>query len=358
MKTQNLTRLHQQYLMNKKYQFTLHAVIILAISLIVQPASADVLIMRNGDQITGELISKEKQILKFKTSYAGTLEIHWDEVSELKTKKPIQIMMDTNEILSSNTIKNLEDSTIIKSVTTDDTRTVKRSSVTYINPEAWQSGNGYKFSGKINLGIEYQRGNTDSDEIDLNTELALRRKDDRLRFFLDLEKDKAAGVTTKDKWYLDGKYDYFLTQKRYYFGSLRLESDTFADLKLRSGLGTGIGHIFYNGKKLNLSAELGGSWIYEEFSNQRNNDYAAINWAIDFDKYVFTDFTQLYHRSTGLQGLDDIEDVVIKTWTGLRFLLPHGFIASLEAKVEFDNTPAIDKDRIDNTYTIKLGYGW
>jgi len=57
-------------------------------------------------------------------------------------------------------------------------------------------------------------------------------------------------------------------------------------------------------------------------------------------------------------GLENLDDVVIKTWTGLRFLLPRGFIASLEAKVEFDNTPAIDKDRIDNTYSIKFGYGW
>jgi len=316
------------------------------------------LLMRNGDQLTGVVIKKEKKVLHFKTPYAGTLEIHWDEVSELRTDKPIKLMLDSNEIISSDTIRNSDDSTIIKSATTGETRIVKRSTLTHINPESWETGDGYKFSGRVNLGIEYQRGNTNSDEIDMDSELKLRRKNDRLRFFLDLEKDKVLGITTKDKWFLTGKYDYFINQKRYYFAGLRLESDDFANLKLRSGLGGGIGNIFYNDKKLNLSGELGASWVQEVFDGQENNDYPALNWSIDFDKYVLTDYTQVYHRSEGLQGLDNIEDVVVKTWTGLRFLLPHGFIASLEAKIEFDNTPAIDKKRIDNTYSIKLGYGW
>ncbi len=344
--------------MNTLLQLTRPTLVLLSLVIVFQPASADVLLMRNGDQLTGEVIKKEKQVLHFKTPYAGTLEIHWDEVSELKTDKPVKLMLDSNEIISSDTIRNSDGSTIIKSATTDETRIVKRATLTHINPESWQTGDGYKFSGRVNLAIEYERGNTDSDEIDMDTELVLRRKNDRLRFFLDLERDKASGITTKDKWFLSGKYDYFINQKKYYFAGVRLESDAFADLNLRSGLGGGIGYIFYNDKKLNLSGELGGSWIYEEFDSQENNDYPALNWSVNFDKYVFTDFTQVYHRSEGLQGLEDIEDVVIKTWTGLRFLLPHGFIASLEAKVEFDNTPAIDKDRIDNTYSIKIGYGW
>jgi len=340
------------------HRVSLHAFLMLAITLVSHPVLADVLIMRNGDQITGEVINKENNILHYKTPYAGILEIEWDEVSELKTDKPVKLMLEDNELLSTDTIINSQDSTLIKSATTEETRTIKRTALTHINPESWQTGNGYKFSGKVNLAIEYERGNTDSDEIDMDAELVLRRKNDRFRFFLDLENDKALGITTKDKWYVNGKYDYFINPRKYYWGGLRLESDAFADLSLRSGAGGGIGYIFYNSKRLNLSGELGGSWVFEEFSSQENNDYPALNWSLDFDKYVFTDFTQVYHRNTGFQGLENLDDVVIKTWTGLRFLLPRGFIASLEAQIEFDNTPAIDKDRIDNTYAIKFGYGW
>jgi len=309
MKIKKLNSFFHQLIMNTVLQLTRPAFVFLSLVIGMQPVSADVLLMRNGDQLTGVVIKKEKQVLHFKTPYAGTLEIHWDEVSELRTDKPVKLMLDSNEIISSDTIRNSDDSTIIKSVTSDETRIVKRATITHINPESWETGDGFKFSGKVNLGIEYERGNTDSDEIDIDAELTLRRKNDRLRFFLDLENDKVSGITTKDKWFLTGKYDYFINQKKYYFAGVRMESDDFADLNLRSGLGGGIGYIFYNSKKLNLSGELGGSWVNEEFDNQANNDYPALIWGIDFDKYVFTDYTQVYHRSEGLQGLENLDDV-------------------------------------------------
>ena len=344
--------------MKERYQLARRALLMLLIYFVTYSAYADVLIMRNGDQITGKVIKQEKHILEFKTPYAGTLKIQWDEVSELKTDKPIKLMLENREIISSQSIKNSSDSTVIEPYPPAEPITVKRTAVTYINPEAWQSGDGYKISGRINLAIEYDRGNNDTDEIDIDAEVTLRRRNDRIRLFTQIEQDKAAGITTKDKWLLTGKYDYFITERKYYFGSLSLESDEFADLNLRSGLGAGMGHIFYNSKKLNLSGELGGALIHEEFDSKENNDYPALIWAVDFDKYVFTDFTQAYHRQSGILSTEDTEDIIIKSWTGLRFLLPRGFIASLEANVEFDNTPAPGVDRVDNTYSIKFGYGW
>lgn len=339
-------------------RYTQHALFFLLLLFAAQTVYADVLRMRNGDQITGKLIKQQDGIIEFKTPYAGILKINWGDVSEVTTDKPVKLMLENREVISTSAIKNTADTTVIEASDGAETRTVKNTSVTHINPAAWQTGDGYKTSGKVNVAIEYDRGNNDSDEIDIDAEVTMRRINDRIRLFAEIEQDKAAGVTTKDKWLLTGKYDYFKTERQYYFGSLSLESDEFSDLNLRSGLGAGIGHIFHNSKKLNLSGELGGTWVHEEYDSTENNDYIALGWAVDFDKYVFTDFTQLYHRQSGTMSVEDTEDIVIKSWTGLRFLLPHGFLASLEANIEFDNTPTPGLDRVDNTYNIKLGYGW
>ncbi len=333
-------------------------VLFLTAMLSVDAVYADVLIMKNGDQITGQVLKQAQQVLEFKTPYAGTIKVNWDEVSQLQTVKPVRIMLDDKQIVSTRAIRNEADSTIIETETGTTPVIVKRKTLAYINPESWRIDGGYKTSGKVNVALDFERGNTDTDEIDLDAELTIRRAHDRVRLFADLEKDSSSSVTTKDKWLTTGKYDYFVSERHYYYGSLYFESDELADLNLRSGLGGGIGYLFYKRKKLNLSGELGLSWAREDFENEDLNEFGAMNWAIDFDKFVFTDFTQFYHKHLGVLSLEDTEDVIVKSWTGLRFLLPHGFSASLEANVDFDNTPAAGKDRIDNRYSIKLGYGW
>ena len=67
---------------------------------------------------------------------------------------------------------------------------------------------------------------------------------------------------------------------------------------------------------------------------------------------------QFYHRHTGLWSMDDTGDLVWNTWTGLRFPLHWGFVASTEMQVEYDSGAAKNKDEVDTTYTLKLGYMW
>ncbi|WP_170185842.1 DUF481 domain-containing protein [Pseudoxanthomonas dokdonensis] len=51
----------------------------------------DVVVMRNGDRITGEIKGIERGILTFKTDSMGTLSIEWDEVAQIKTDQYLEI---------------------------------------------------------------------------------------------------------------------------------------------------------------------------------------------------------------------------------------------------------------------------
>ena len=79
---------------------------------------------------------------------------------------------------------------------------------------------------------------------------------------------------------------------------------------------------------------------------------------IYFDKYLFGEFMQVYHRQGGLWSMDDTSDLVWNTWTGLRFPLVLGFVASTEMQVEYDSGAADEADDLDTTYSLKLGYAW
>ncbi len=62
---------------------------------IVSSASAgektDILVMDNGDKITGELKSVRQGQLSYKTDNLGTLTVNWDSVASLVSNKTVEV---------------------------------------------------------------------------------------------------------------------------------------------------------------------------------------------------------------------------------------------------------------------------
>ncbi len=58
-----------------------------AMVLVVAPLSADELLMKDGSRLLGKVVKQEDGTLDFETSYAGTIKVKWDEVSELHAER-------------------------------------------------------------------------------------------------------------------------------------------------------------------------------------------------------------------------------------------------------------------------------
>ncbi len=98
--------------------------------------------------------------------------------------------------------------------------------------------------------------------------------------------------------------------------------------------------------------------MLEDFDDQSDNNYWAGYWEVNFDKYLFRDIMQFYHRHWGIWNVEETDDLAMDSWTGLSFPLQAGFVASTELRVEYDRGSAEDRDNLDTTYRFKLGYQW
>lgn len=331
--------------------------------IVLQPVaklSADELIMQDGSRLFGEVVKRENGTLEFKTSYAGVIKVKWAEVSELHADKPMELMLDDESTLTAQQIKNTEDGIFIDNDIEPDLSkpSLDQSELAFINPDPWRTGKGFKLDGHINFALQKERGNTDKDEIDVDGDVIWRFRHDRFTMFGELERDSNNNKKTKDKWKLNNGYDRFFTKKWYAGAFLGLEHDKFAGLNLRTIVGPKMGYQWFESKALNLRTEAGPMYVDEDFDNDKDDDYIALGWAINFDKYLFDAFMQFYHRQRGLWSMDDTNDLVLDSWTGLRFPLTWGFVASTEIQVEYDGGAAKDKDDLDTTYSLKLGYQW
>ena len=326
-----------------------------------QQVWADELLMKDGSRLIGEVVKRDNGTLEFKTSYAGIIKVTWDEVAELHADEPMKLMLDDESISTAKHIKSSEDGLIVYD---DDIQpdlsepSLAQDELAYINPEAWRTGDGYKLDGHINFALSKERGNTDKDEIDVDGDLIWRFKDDRFTTFGEFERDRNNNEKTKDKWKLDNAYDHFLTKQWFVGAYLGFEHDRFSDLNLRTSVGPKVGYQWFEGKAMNLSTQAGPIYVDEDFDSSPDDDYIALGWGIDFDKYLFSEFMQFYHRQTGFWSMEETSNVVWNTWTGLRFPLIWRFVASTEMRVEYDGGAAEGTDDTDTTYTLKIGYQW
>jgi Protein of unknown function, DUF481 len=339
--------------------------IFVLLCLSITMAQADVLILKNGDRITGEVINETSGVLKFKTSYAGTLSINWSDVSEIKSAEPMILLLEGDDVLTGQVVKNIGEMIQVGNEDPSSVTELTKESVNEINPESWLLGHGYKLSGLVNVSLEFDRGNNVNDDIDLDGRLEYRRLFHRATLFGQYEEKTTEDVTTKLKWVVAASYDFFPRNEwSYVFDAqdwfiglgLNLKKDEFADLNLRTRLGPHIGYQFYDSKPLNLFIQGGFEAVKEDYADGTENKYWATAWRLKFDKFIYKENLQFYFISDGLYGFAKPNKVILEDWIGFRIPLKAGFIASIEAEIDYDSQPAEDAEKLSSTYRFKLGY--
>jgi putative salt-induced outer membrane protein YdiY len=319
---------------------------------------ADELLMKDGSRLLGTVVKEDGGVVEFKTSYAGVIKVKWQEISEVITDEPITVLMNDHETIDTKHVKNTEAGLVLAKESDGTAETVSESDVAYVNPEPWRLGKGMKWSGNINVDLNYERGNSDKDEYNGDWKTTFRWRNDRLKFYGDYEREKSNDVLTDDNWRINGRYDHFVTEKFFYGANLGMEHDRPADLQRRTIVGPLVGYEFYESTAMNLDVAGGPMYVNEEFYAADNRDYLALGWAVDFDRFLIPDRMQFYHRHRGLLEPGDTDNLVWDAWTGFRFPIYAGIVATTEVLLEYDGGAPDGVDDTDTTYNLKLGYQW
>ena len=318
---------------------------------------ADELIMKDGSRLLGKVLKEDDGVVDFETSYAGTIKVKWSEISELIADEPMTVLLENRETRAVTSAKNTEAGVVLADES-GTTETIPPSEIAYVNPEPWRVGKGMKWSGRMNVDLNYERGNSDKDEYHGDWETTFRWRDDRLKFYGDYEREKSNDVLTDDNWRINGRYDHFVTRKFFYGATLGMEHDRPADLQRRTIVGPLIGYEFYESTAMNFDVAGGPMYVNEEFYEEDNRDYLALGWAVDFDRFLIPERVQFYHRHRGLLEPGDTDNLVWDAWTGFRFPIYAGIVASTEVLIEYDGGANEGVDETDKTYNVKLGYQW
>lgn len=328
-----------------------HALALAALGVCAIAAQADEVQLSNGDRLTGTITDIAGGKLTIKTDLAGEVTVDTKDVTTFSTNDPVKLKLKDGQRL---------DTRVGAGATTQSVAIDPRGEVPIGDVKQLQTGLG-KWTGSITAGATLSRGNTESDNYSLSAAAVRRTEDDRFTlgagYYLGRQEDPTTGdkFTSVDNWFAQGKYDYFVSEKLYYYGVLRVERDRIAGLDLRVMPGVGVGYQWVESPDFNFSTEAGLSYVYEDYDTGGSDEHVAARLAYHVDKR-FNDKVTGFHNLEYLPSLERLDDYNIIADAGLRAALTTNMFGEAKVEWRYDATPA--PGAVNNDLRFILGLGW
>ena len=345
-------------------KFTLSS-LALAVSLASSPMlyadteapAPDEIVLIDGSRILGTVTESREGVVTIETDFAGTLSVAIDKIDTLKTSESVVVLLADDTVIRDKPLL-IEDKQLVLADGASVGPEYPLQELLVVNPEPWELGQGYKWTGLVNFAMSMERGNSDTDELDYKLDTQWRSKRDRYTLRWNGEIDEANNEKNADNWQAIAKYDYFLTDPNYWGMLVAAEKDKFKDLDLRYMVGPYLGRQIFDQPIFALQAELGVSYVNEQYNVAEDQDYPATNWSLRATSDYLGGDSKLYFDQVGIWNLDETSDVVVNSTFGLSFPLLWNFEAAAEILWEYNSGAVEDVDDLDETYKVRIGYTW
>lgn len=325
--------------------------------------------LAEGSVIVGAITDMRDDIIYVKTAFSDEdLAINASLVESLEWLERAELLMDDNSLVVVPAIKVTAGKIALNG------QSVPFERIAIMNPADWEEGKGYHWTGDTSTAIAFNRGNTETDEFDVKLNMVLTSTRDRFTVNSYYERDDAYNrttvanstisqkVVTADNWKVLGKYDYFLSDSRNYFGTnASVEADSLAGVSLRTYVGPYVGRRLLNTDAFQLDGELGFAYVNTDYAsalNQQDNDYLGVNWNLTGESNLFGGDSRLYLRHVGIMDASDAQQLILKNTVGLAFPLLYGLEGAAEITLDYDGTAADDREELDQVYSLRVGYAW
>lgn len=257
----------------------LHAVLCL---LFAFPVFAGQIVLKNGDKLTGEIISSDATTLTLKTEYAGEVKIKRDAIASISSEEPLNVQLADRTVVGVVAPVEEKEAVVIRAPGTEAItapiadvaafrnevmqRRFEREQERQLHPKLndfWQ--------GFVSFSVAGASGNADT--ATYSTAVAASRAAGKNKMALYFNQVYATQSTvepfgaTANR--LSGGYrvDRDLTRRMFVFGTTDFDYDQFLDLDLRSVLGGGLGWKVWKSDRGFFDIGTGGVWNREKFGS-------------------------------------------------------------------------------------------
>lgn len=329
------------------------AVLVLASSI----TSADVLWLKNGDKLTGELVNVIDGHIVFNSEVLGELKISQLQIASVETDSAYTLAVGLREPMK-NCVFTRKEGQQWLNCGGEEKSFAEWEKVKQVAEGELYDKTRYSMGGSVAVALSHSGGNTEEEEVAVDVRYFIRNDKNRHNFAVDLDKQENDGVQTKDEQRYAYQYDRFVSEKWYLSGRLGLKKDDFKFLEEERTIGFGVGYQVFDDEIMRLSLEAGIDFIEENFADGSDDEREALRGGTDFSWKVLPSGLTFFHRNNLELSTESSSDWEIETESG--FLIPVIGRLSSEFKFEYDydNEPANGDESADRVWTVGVRYDW
>jgi putative salt-induced outer membrane protein YdiY len=242
--------------------------------------SADTVVLKNGDHLTGMVTDSDGKQVTLKTDYAGEIKLQWSAISNLTSDKPLYVVTPDKKTVNGNVT--VESSDLVVHTTTAGDVRVPLTQLTIVRSADEQQA--YEKSlhpsliedwkGGVNVGFALARGN--SDTTNLSTGFTADRKtfSDEIKLYASSIYSTSGatliggvGGVTANEILGGASYNHNITKALFAFGSGDFVHDELQDLTLRQIYSGGLGWHAINTPKTTFDVLGGINYTREDYSD-------------------------------------------------------------------------------------------
>ena len=331
---------------------------------------ADVVTLKNGDRVTGTLVSVTGGTLELKSDVLGDLKIPLAKIATFTADKPVVVVVKGQSAIHGQ----LE---LTASGDWQVTENGKSQSIAAANAQLVMPADAYQtlmdhhaapwqdWKGTASLGYSIQRGDQQTNNF-ATTVAAVRERPAtpmfeshwRTNFGLTtlLSHDSQAGVSvTSNTLTTSLRQDYLFTPANFVFALAQIDHVGAQGLYLRQTYGGGVGHDFINTPKLTFSVLGGLTFVHEKFFTGVYDQNAAAfigeRFGVQLSKAV-----RLDHSFNTYPNVSNTGQYRFDTATTLSAKLSNRFSLNTGVVDLYLSNPPLGSQNNNVAFTTGLGY--
>lgn len=319
---------------------------------------ADEVLLRNGDRLTGKIISLLDGKMVFQSDVTGQVSIDAKDIKTFSSDSPVEVHLTDGTVLHQVVTRGEPNEFAIAQGPTLRPQAFRLAEVVSINPPLKPQP---KWTGNISAAVSSTHGNTKAEAVTASVSVARRSEKDRTTAGADYgkskQRDRDTGEenTTEDWWRAKAQYDYFFTKKFFGFVNGRYERDAVAELERRVVVGGGAGYQWIETDVTSFSTGFGVASLYEKFDNQtESNSELSLQAGYNFDKRLWENL-RFVHDLTYFPSIDKFSDYYLTTTAELRATLTKTMFANFKVIFNYDTSPAPGQGSTDVKYLLGIG---
>jgi len=315
-----------------------------------QAKTSDVLVLKNGDRITGEITRIWDAEITIEPEYADEFNVDVPAVAYIESEREFEIdLADGRELVVTFPGADAEGNQIIK--TGSGTEVLALSNMLELDePEDY-----YDWESIVDLSGDLKKGNTDSRNTKLRAATTLKLGDHRHIGELNLFREEVGDTVVKDQTIVNYNYNWLFNDPWFFSALTTFERDPIIKLDSRVTASAGIGFDIWNTPSRTLSVQLGVGVRAEEIGDESTTSSVA-TWVLRYSQDFFSDDLTLFHNQSIIPTINGRRNTSIRTSTGIRYEITDLLYANISLDYDYETVPA-DDTTVSEDIVVLFGLG-